>query len=79
MAGWGPTGAGLAFEGLDLHRVWGARSLLNAASARAMLKAGMVEEGRIREHIFKAGKWRDSVVHAILADEWISHGISGNR
>ncbi|MFF4408454.1 GNAT family N-acetyltransferase [Streptomyces sp. NPDC001407] len=64
----------LAFEGLDLHRVWGARSPLNEASARAMLKAGMVEEGRIRGHILKNDQWRDSVVHAILADEWPGHG-----
>ncbi|MCD9165770.1 GNAT family N-acetyltransferase [Streptomyces albireticuli] len=64
----------LAFDGLDLHRVWGARSPLNAASARTMLKAGMIEEGRIRGHILKAGQWRDSIVHAILADEWTDHG-----
>ncbi|MFF9497189.1 hypothetical protein [Streptomyces flaveolus] len=32
----------------------------------------MVEEGVIREHVFKAGRWRDSVVHAILEREWAS-------
>lgn len=61
---------GLGFEELGLHRVWGARSPLNAASAKTMASAGMVEEGTIREHIFKAGKWRDSVVHAMLDHEW---------
>ncbi len=61
---------GVAFDDLDLHRVWGARSPLNTASARTMEAAGMVEEGTIREHVFKAGKWRDSVVHAILDREW---------
>ncbi|WP_395572753.1 GNAT family N-acetyltransferase [Streptomyces sp. BK79] len=60
----------LAFEDLSLHRVWGARSPLNAASARTMVAAGMTEEGTIRGHIQKAGHWRDSVVHAILAEEW---------
>lgn len=60
----------VAFDDLDLHRVWGARSPLNTASARTMEAAGMVEEGTIREHVFKAGKWRDSVVHAILDREW---------
>ncbi|MFI8194786.1 GNAT family N-acetyltransferase [Streptomyces sp. NPDC085946] len=59
-----------AFDGLNLHRVWGARSPLNTASARTMEAAGMVEEGTIREHVLKAGKWRDSVVHAILDREW---------
>ncbi|MFI1937486.1 GNAT family N-acetyltransferase [Streptomyces purpureus] len=63
---------GLAFDDLGLHRVWGARSPLNEASARTMAKVGMVEEGRIREHIEKAGVWRDSVVHSILEREWDS-------
>ncbi|KUO19771.1 GNAT family N-acetyltransferase [Streptomyces dysideae] len=61
---------GLGFDDLGLHRVWGARSPLNEASAKTMTAAGMVEEGTIREHILKAGKWRDSVVHAMLDREW---------
>jgi RimJ/RimL family protein N-acetyltransferase len=61
---------GLGFNGLELHRIWGARSPLNEASAKTMEAAGMIEEGTIRGHIFKAGQWRDSVVHAMLADEW---------
>jgi RimJ/RimL family protein N-acetyltransferase len=61
---------GLAFEDLGLHRVWGARSPLNEASSKTMTAAGMAQEGIIRGHIMKAGHWRDSVVHAILEDEW---------
>ncbi|GAB2718896.1 GNAT family N-acetyltransferase [Streptomyces bullii] len=60
----------LGFEDLGLHRIWGARSPINEASAKTMAAAGMVEEGTIREHIFKDGRWRDSVVHAILDHEW---------
>ncbi|MFF0723761.1 GNAT family N-acetyltransferase [Streptomyces sp. NPDC004134] len=59
------------FDDLGLHRIWGARSPLNEASARTMLKAGMIEEGRIREHIKKNGQWRDSIIHAILDREWM--------
>jgi [ribosomal protein S5]-alanine N-acetyltransferase len=61
---------GLGFDDLHLHRIWGARSPLNEASAKTMTAAGMVEEGTIRAHIKKAGRWRDSVVHAILDEEW---------
>ncbi|WP_411147519.1 GNAT family N-acetyltransferase [Streptomyces sp. A30] len=61
---------GLGFDDLDLHRIWGARSPLNEASAKTMTAAGMVEEGTIRAHIKKAGRWRDSVVHSILDEEW---------
>lgn len=62
---------GLGFEDLNLHRIWGARSPLNAASARTMTAAGMTEEGVIPEHIQKPGKWRDSVVHSVLDHEWL--------
>jgi RimJ/RimL family protein N-acetyltransferase len=60
----------LGFEDLDLHRIWGARSPINEASAKTMTAAGMIEEGTIREHIYKGGQWRDSVVHAMLDHEW---------
>jgi RimJ/RimL family protein N-acetyltransferase len=60
----------VGFDDLSLHRIWGARSPLNDASAKTMSSVGMVEEGTIREHVMKAGKWRDSVVHAILDREW---------
>ncbi|MDX3454503.1 GNAT family N-acetyltransferase [Streptomyces sp. ME02-8801-2C] len=62
----------VAFEDLGLHRVWGARSPDNEASARTMERAGMVVEGRIREHIQRGGMWRDSIVHAVLDHEWQS-------
>ncbi|WP_216590525.1 GNAT family N-acetyltransferase [Streptomyces brasiliscabiei] len=68
---------GVGFEELGLHRVWGARSPVNEASARTMARAGMVEEGRIREHIRKGGMWRDSVVHAMLDHEWVEQKRSG--
>jgi RimJ/RimL family protein N-acetyltransferase len=62
----------LAFGRLKLHRVWGARSPVNEASARLMAGVGMAEEGRIRHHVFVRGAWRDSVVHSILEDEWVA-------
>jgi RimJ/RimL family protein N-acetyltransferase len=61
---------GLGFEEIGLHRMWGARSPLNEASAKTMAAAGMVEEGTIRGHIEKSGRWRDSVVHSMLDEEW---------
>lgn len=60
----------LGFCELKLHRIWGARSPLNEASARTMGAAGMLEEGTIRGHLFTRGAWRDSVVHSILSDEY---------
>jgi RimJ/RimL family protein N-acetyltransferase len=60
----------LGFEELGLHRIWGARSPVNDASARTMHSAGMIEEGTIRGHLFTRGAWRDSIVHSILSDEY---------
>ena len=59
----------LGFTELGLHRIWGARSPLNKASARTMRAAGMIEEGTIRGHLHTRGAWRDSVVHSILREE----------
>ncbi|MDQ0693812.1 GNAT family N-acetyltransferase [Streptomyces sp. W4I9-2] len=59
-----------AFEDLGLHRVWGARSPLNTASARTMERAGFTEEGYIREHVQRGGQWSDSVTHSILDHEY---------
>ncbi|MFE7130286.1 GNAT family N-acetyltransferase [Streptomyces sp. NPDC057638] len=60
----------LAFEDLDLHRLWAARSPLNTTAARLLLGAGFTEEGRIRGHVRVRGAWRDSVVYGILREEW---------
>ncbi|MGK4581994.1 GNAT family N-acetyltransferase [Kitasatospora sp. HPMI-4] len=60
----------LAFNTLGLHRIWAARSPLNEASARTLLRAGMTEDGRIRDHVFVRGAWRDSITYSILEHEW---------
>lgn len=60
----------LGFTELGLHRIWGARSPLNEASARTMRTAGMIEEGTIRGHLYTRGTWRDSLVHSILREEF---------
>ncbi|WP_181727390.1 GNAT family N-acetyltransferase [Streptomyces sp. PT12] len=59
----------LGFDSLGLHRIWAARSPENEASRRVLDRAGLVEEGRIRHHVHVRGAWRDSIVHAIIADE----------
>ncbi|MGK5637576.1 GNAT family N-acetyltransferase [Streptomyces sp. URMC 126] len=60
----------LGFRHLGLHRIWATRSPSNTASGRTLVKAGLAEEGLIREQFFVDGAWRDSVVHAVLEHEW---------
>ncbi|MFP4056730.1 MAG: GNAT family N-acetyltransferase [Candidatus Brocadiia bacterium] len=61
---------GLAFDSLGLHRVWAACDVENAASARVLQKAGLIREGRLREHKWVKGRWRDSLLFALLDREW---------
>ncbi|MCK7627601.1 GNAT family N-acetyltransferase [Streptomyces sp. RS10V-4] len=60
----------LGFNHLGLHRIWAARAPLNTASAKTLLRAGMTEEGHIREHVFVRGAWRDSITYSVLDYEW---------
>ncbi|MGW3075889.1 GNAT family N-acetyltransferase [Kitasatospora sp. NPDC001132] len=39
----------LGFTVLGMHRIWAARSPRNEASARTLLRAGLTEDGRIRD------------------------------
>ncbi|MFF7076027.1 GNAT family N-acetyltransferase [Streptomyces lavendulae] len=64
----------LGFKVLGLHRIWAARSPINEASARTLLRAGMTEDGRIRDHVFVHGAWRDSITYSILEHEWAPTG-----
>lgn len=60
----------LAFEQLELERVWG----MVAGDNRLMIKwqryLGMKEEGRLRRHYFIDGRVQDAVCLGILAEEY---------
>lgn len=60
----------LGFSRLGLHRIWAARAPLNTASAKTLLRAGLTEEGRIRDHVHVRGAWRDSITYSVLDHEW---------
>lgn len=60
----------LGFTELGVHRIWGARSPRNLASARTLTGAGMIEEGILRGHVQRHGTWEDSISHSILAEEY---------
>ncbi|GDY30854.1 N-acetyltransferase GCN5 [Gandjariella thermophila] len=58
------------FGELGLHRISAAVGPDNLASRRLVCRLGMSYEGRIRHHVFTGGAWRDSLLYALLADEW---------
>ncbi|HEX8345151.1 MAG TPA: GNAT family protein [Actinoplanes sp.] len=59
------------FEHLRLHRISAAIGPDNAASIAVVEKLGMQYEGRIRDHVFTNGAWRDSLLYAVLDHEWV--------
>lgn len=66
------AGALLAFgfQELGLHRVWAGCIAENIASARVMEKIGMRQEGHLRENEWMKDRWWDTLLYAILEDEW---------
>ncbi|MFI7026667.1 GNAT family N-acetyltransferase [Micromonospora sp. NPDC049900] len=63
---------GYGFQELRLHRVTAAIGPDNAASIAVVKRLGMQYEGRLRDHVFTNGAWRDSLLYSILASEWIT-------
>lgn len=62
---------GLTF--LGLHRIWAHCVADNVGSAHVLEKLGMKREGRLREKEFHKGRWWDTLIYAILEDEWEAH------
>jgi RimJ/RimL family protein N-acetyltransferase len=66
---------GFGFRELRLHRVYATCRPANVASSRVMEKVGMQREGHLRRHRWMKGAWHDSLLYAILEDEW--QAVSG--
>ena len=59
-----------AFRVRNMHRVWLTTSATNERAIRAYRACGFVEEGRLREHIWRDGQYVDEVCMGILREEW---------
>jgi RimJ/RimL family protein N-acetyltransferase len=64
-----------AFEELNLHRVSLRVYAFNERGIKSYTKLGFVEEGRLREAVFRHGAWHDVHLMAILQHEYFEkHG-----
>lgn len=61
------------FNHFGVHRIWANCNADNTASAHVLQKLDMQLEGRLRENQFFKGRWWDTLIYAILADEWQAH------
>jgi RimJ/RimL family protein N-acetyltransferase len=59
-----------AFATLNLNRVWLQVIEFNARAVRSYEKLGFKHEGRLRQHMYREGKYWDSLVMGILRSEW---------
>lgn len=61
------------FNSFGLHRVWSWCVADNRGSAHVLEKFGMRLEGHLRENEYYKDRWWDTLMYAILADEWQAH------
>jgi ribosomal-protein-alanine N-acetyltransferase len=72
--GYGTEATGLmvqyAFDTLNLNRVWLHVYEYNQRGLRAYEKVGFKREGVLRQDCYREGRYWDTIVMAILRDEW---------
>ena len=72
--GYAPEAAGAllrqGFEAMGLHRIIATCNVRNRKSWRGLEKLGMRCEATFRKDLLIKGHWRDTLLYAILGDEW---------
>jgi RimJ/RimL family protein N-acetyltransferase len=58
------------FRHRNLHRLWLETVASNTAAVRCYAAAGFVEEGRLREQAWVAGRYEDMLRMGLLRSEW---------
>jgi RimJ/RimL family protein N-acetyltransferase len=58
------------FRELHLHRISAAIGPDNGSSISVVKKLGFQCEGRLRDHVFTNGGWRDSLLYSLLDRDW---------
>lgn len=64
----------LAFNGLNLNKVYLKAFVTNERAWKCYEKAGFIREGVLREDIFKNGTYADCFIYSVLADEYFKTG-----
>lgn len=58
------------FDSMGLHHVTATAFAENVRSCRQLEKSGYMLEGRLREHVFREGRWHDDLMYGILENDW---------
>ena len=65
------------FSKLGLHRIYATCDPANEGSARVLEKIGMKREGHLRDALWMKNDWRDSLLYAILHQDWKAQRAAG--
>jgi RimJ/RimL family protein N-acetyltransferase len=68
-----------AFQEINLNRVWLDVNAENARAIACYRKCGFVEEARFRQHRYKLGRYSDSVIMSVLAEEYRARGVASTK
>lgn len=60
----------IGFNQFKLHRIYATCHPSNFGSKKILQKIGMQKEGHLRKHLRFKGGWRDSLLYAILEDDY---------
>ena len=63
---------GFAFNELKLNRISARLWEKNLASIKVLKKNKFKKEGLLREMVFKAGKWQNDLVYAVIRKDWVA-------
>jgi [ribosomal protein S5]-alanine N-acetyltransferase len=63
------------FRTFRLNRIRGSHFTRNPASGRVMQKAGMLYEGRLRQHVKKWGRYEDLMVYGVLREDLLHRSL----
>lgn len=60
----------VAFKRLHFHRLFAESYSFRSSTIDQFEQFGFQREGTLREHVFKNGRWYDSIMLGLLANEW---------
>ena len=66
-----------AFEELKVHRIWAYCLAENEASWRLLERVSFKREGDLRENEWMRGRYWDTYLYGLLAEEWAAGQIGG--
>jgi len=58
-----------AFAEFNLNRLWGEAYRFSVSKIDALEAAGFVYEGTLRDHVYKLGKYHDSLIYGLLKSD----------